>query len=779
MKKVIILLVFIQSIGFAQEIWRPLGYDDFDKASYGDATLAGRYPIVVKNDHVFLFKIELPYYQNTNHLFSVSKYSDGEWQHMDFPFLFPNIPTIDCSVDSNEIPYVLFNAIDGNNAPLVKKFENGNWTDVGSDISNVSSDFLNIKIGNDNLPQILYRDGNVIKLKKFDGSNWILLSETTEFIPYTSISLELDNNNVPYVVSNYQVGSTSNCFVKKFNGNAWEEVGITGFAPIGFSLVFDNFNVPHIFIGNIIKKFNGMAWENISSQLSEPNLQINGGINLFFNDSNELYASYSVSGYLLPPRNYVKKLVGTTWQSIVNNGFIYDKVYTVFGNDLYHVSFGTDYQPDIYKINNGTSTLLGMSPFLQARSRDYDFSICNGIPLIAYQSSNGKAQVAMLNNESWSNLGALNISENEIYTAKIKSGTDGNIYLAYNNKISYSTSDTKLSVKKLTSTGWELVGPVNFSLSAGVYFDFKMSHANEPYVLYMSGRVQKFDGSNWVFVGGSAFVGDTEARLALDSNDLPYIAYKDLSNGGRIAVKKLNGNVWEYVDQTSLAVYTGQSYNPRIVIDALNNIYLGFTDNTKKVHIKKLNNGVWESVGPDYFNNGITEQHEIAVDYNNVLYVIYNEFENNFRNQAKVKKFNGNNWEFVGESNFSASSIFHGKIDFWANNTPLASFSSRYGSFNGIFTKYFGEMNALGVNEQELITENPKWLLYPNPVNNTFSIVGNDSILLIEIFDMTGKKVKVENANFNNIDISSFRSGIYMVKVKSYNGASIVKLVKS
>jgi Secretion system C-terminal sorting domain len=779
MKKVVILLVFIQSIGFAQEIWRPLGNDDFNSASCGDVTLAGRNPIVVKNDHAFLFNIQTPEYQSTNYRFSASKYSEGQWQHLDFPFFFPSTPIIDCAVDSNEIPYVLFNAIAGNNAPVVKKFENGNWTDVGTDISTLSSSFLNIAIGSDNLPRILFREGNVIKLKKFDGSNWVLISETTEFIPYTSISLELDNNNIPYVVSNYQVGSTYNCFVKKFNGTAWEEVGITGFSERGFSLVFDNFNVPHMFLNNIIKRYNGLAWENIPTQLSEPYFGITGGINLFFNNSNELYASFAGAVYMSPVRIYVRKLVGTTWQSIVSDGFIYDKVYTVSGNNTYHVSFGTDYQPDVYKINNGVYTLLGPSPYLIARSGDYDFSICNGIPLIAYQGSNGKAQVGMLVNDNWSNLGALNISENEIYTAKIKSGTDGNIYLAYNNRISSTTSDTKLSVKKLTSTGWELVGPVNFSLSAGYYFDFKMSHTNEPYVLYMSGRVQKFDGSNWVFVGGSAYVGDTEARLVLDANDLPYIAFKDPSNGGRIAVKKLNGNVWEYVDQTSLAVYTGQSYNPRIVIDALNNIYLGFIDNTDKVHIKKLNNGSWESVGPDFFTTGKTRNHELSVDQNNVLYVLYNELENNFRSEAKVKKFNGSNWEFVGEPNFSATSITQGKIDFWANNTPIASFSSANGTYHYIYAKYFGEMNALGINEQELISENPKWLLYPNPVTNDFSIVGKDSILLIEIFDMTGKKVKVENSNFNNVDISSFRSGIYMVKVKSYSGSSIVKLVKN
>ncbi|TDP61103.1 T9SS type A sorting domain-containing protein [Flavobacterium dankookense] len=778
--KIIILFLLVQSICLGQETWRPLGDDDFNRATCGTATLVGRNPIIIKNDHVFLSNIESADYLSTNYRFSIGKFNGSQWEHLDFPFLFSSIPQIDVAVDNNEVPYVIFNNNITNNLPIVKKYENGNWIDVGLGIATVTSSFLNINIGTDNLPQILFQEGNTIKLKKFDGNNWNLISQTTEFIPYTSISLELDNNNVPYVLTNYQVGTTANCFVKKFNGSAWEEVGITGFSENGSSLVFDNLNSPHLIVGLSIKKFNQSTWENLTLPCLACGYPFSVGqlTKFYFNNSNILHVGY-IQNYFSNPTFYIAKLIDGAWQNVLSNSYQANRIFTVSGDSSYHVNSTHFLSPDVNKITDVQSTLLGGSSSISLSGNyAYDFSICNGIPLLAYKgfNTNGKATVKMFVNDNWTNIGALQISENEIQNVMVKSGTDGNIYIAYNNKLSSTESDTKLTVKKLTTAGWEAVGPVNFSLSAGAFFDFKLSNTNEPYVLYMSGRVQKFDGTNWVYVGGSAYTGDQPARLAIDTNNLPYIAYQDSSNNGSIAVKTINGNVWEYVDQENLTSYTA---NPRIVIDASNTIYLGYTDAALKVHIKKLNNGLWESVGPELFNNGKTDQFEMAVDHNNVLYVIYNELQNNFRREAKVKRFNGTDWEFVGEPNFSPASIFLGKIDFLENNTPIVSYSARENNSPFIYTKFFGETNALSVNDYPSFNEKTKWILSPNPAKNTFSIEGNDEIQSLEIYEITGKKLKTEQTNFKNIDILYLRPGIYIVKIKSNDMTKTIKLLKN
>lgn len=777
--KILLLFLLIQSASYTQETWRPIGDDDFNRASCGTVRLAGRNPIVIKNEHVFLFNMENPDYQSTNSHFSIGKYNGSQWEHIGLPFLFSNnTPTIDCAVDNNEIPYVLFNDIAGSNLPIVKKFESGSWVDVGTGISNSSSSFFNISMGSDNLPRILFREGNTIKLKEFDGSNWILLSETTEFIPYTSISLVLDNNNVPYVLTNYQVGTTYNCFVKKFNGTAWEEVGITGFAEQGKSLVFDNFNVPHMFVGTTIKKFNGSGWENFSTPLSGffP-VSVVAAENLFFDNSNDLYASFLGYYYMGTNSMYVKKLVSGTWQPIVSNGFASNKIYTVSGDSLYHVYFGPDIIPEIIKTTAGITTFLGGSSF---QGQSPNFSICNGIPMVAYLvGSYTKPAVRMYVDDSWTILGSPEISDNQVRKVVVKSGTDGKIYAAYNNVLSSTISDTKITVKQLTSAGWQPVGPENFSLSAGELFDFKLSHLNEPYVLYMSGRVQKFNGSNWVFIGGSAYTGDVESRLALDSNDVPYIAYKDWSNNGHIAVKRLNGSVWEYVDQAGLA-YAGQQYcwSPTIAFDSSNNLYMGFADYAHRIHIKKLNDGVWESIGNEFFTTGTTNQYEIAVDRNDVVYVVYNELEDNFRARAKVKRFNGTDWEFVGEGNFSANTIRQGTIDFSENNTPIVSYDAEDSNSVTIHTKYFGQENSLGINNPILQNQTDA-VVSPNPVKDVFSINSIETVNEIIIYNILGKKVfHQKGTSLQSINITSLSTGLYIVKVKTENGVSSLKIVK-
>lgn len=774
--KILYLFIFIESFCFAQTSWQPIGSDDFNTAACGDVNFVGRNPVVVKNDHVFFFNKQNPDYGNVNSRFSFSKFINNQWEHVELPFLFTSTPEIDCAVSNNEVPYVIYNDVTGNNAPKVIKYENNNWVDVGANIATTASSFLNICMGNDNLPQILYRDGAVIKLKKFDGNNWNLISETTEFIPYTFISLVLDNNDIPYVLTNYQVGSTYNCFVKKFNGTAWEEVGITGFSEPAISLVFDTTNIPHLCLGTGVKKFEGSVWTSVAMPSYGYPYSIVGNIKLFFNNSNVMYIGHSLTYFGSSVSFYIKRLVNGEWQSILSNGFMNDKVFTVSGDYVYHVSNFADLHPDIFKLSVGQSELLGSSPFIKGRG-SHDFSICNGLPIVAYKGNQYKADVAMFYNGSWNPLGGINISENEINKAMIKSGTDGIIYLSYNNKLSSNASDTKITVKKLTSSGWQLVGPVNFSLSAGAEFDFKLSQSNEPYVLYMSGRVQKYDGTNWVFVGGSAYTGDVESRLALNTNDVPYISFIDPSNSNNIAVKRWNGSVWEYIDQASLSSYTGINTRPRIIIDGNNAIYLGFTDNLQRVHVKKLNNGVWESVGSDLFTTAKTDNFELAIDHNNVLHVVYNETNENFRARAKVKRFNGLNWEFIGEPNFSSTTILSGKIDFDETNTPIVSYSSNINSFTSVYTKRFVD-SGLGIIEEES-KEISDWTLVPNPTFNSFIINHSDKIKSLEIYDLTGKKVLIENTNFTSVDVSNLSSGIYIVKIKSNNRTDTVKLVKN
>ncbi len=70
--------------------------------------------------------------------------------------------------------------------------------------------------------------------------------------------------------------------------------------------------------------------------------------------------------------------------------------------------------------------------------------------------------------------------------------------------------------------------------------------------------------------------------------------------------------------------------------------------------------------------------------------------------------------------------------------------------------------------------------IYPNPVNSTFKI--NKEVNMLDIYDLTGKRVKSFKGDFtqsDNFDISDLNQSIYLIKVENKNGQVLTsKLIK-
>lgn len=70
--------------------------------------------------------------------------------------------------------------------------------------------------------------------------------------------------------------------------------------------------------------------------------------------------------------------------------------------------------------------------------------------------------------------------------------------------------------------------------------------------------------------------------------------------------------------------------------------------------------------------------------------------------------------------------------------------------------------------------------MYPNPANGNFVNIDSNSDLVAEVYDLLGKKVKVQtiNANHKQLHISGLSKGVYLVKLTSENGSVTKKLIK-
>lgn len=84
----------------------------------------------------------------------------------------------------------------------------------------------------------------------------------------------------------------------------------------------------------------------------------------------------------------------------------------------------------------------------------------------------------------------------------------------------------------------------------------------------------------------------------------------------------------------------------------------------------------------------------------------------------------------------------------------------------------------------EVLGEN-KFVVYPNPAKDRITIESLSSVHTYSIFDLQGKQLSKEIFNHNqnsfiNIDISSFESGIYFIKISSDKQESaIFKIIKN
>ena len=65
--------------------------------------------------------------------------------------------------------------------------------------------------------------------------------------------------------------------------------------------------------------------------------------------------------------------------------------------------------------------------------------------------------------------------------------------------------------------------------------------------------------------------------------------------------------------------------------------------------------------------------------------------------------------------------------------------------------------------------------LYPNPVNNQFTINGPEAIVQVQVADLMGRTLIVDNQN--TIDTNKLNSGIYVVRIELANGAVATKKI--
>jgi len=88
--------------------------------------------------------------------------------------------------------------------------------------------------------------------------------------------------------------------------------------------------------------------------------------------------------------------------------------------------------------------------------------------------------------------------------------------------------------------------------------------------------------------------------------------------------------------------------------------------------------------------------------------------------------------------------------------------------------------STLGIDDFE---DNSNFTLYPNPTSSILSIEIQNIISngTLEIYDMLGKQIfnqTITSNNLSQIDVSSYNSGLYLIKISSENRTETKRFVK-
>ena len=152
---------------------------------------------------------------------------------------------------------------------------------------------------------------------------------------------------------------------------------------------------------------------------------------------------------------------------------------------------------------------------------------------------------------------------------------------------------------------------------------------------------------------------------------------------------------------------------------------------------------------------------------NNTVLTMYSLYNNNL---SSLNVANGNNTNFTYFSaNYNPNlTCIQVDDDVWSttNWTLVGAQTS--------FSKNCSDSSSVGIND--LAFENIS--VYPNPTNGIINLNVSEELSTIKIMDLTGKTIKVFNAEAKQLDISNFTAGIYFLEIANAERKSVVKIVK-
>jgi hypothetical protein len=375
------------------------------------------------------------------------------------------------------------------------------------------------------------------------------------------------------------------------SAQTWQPVGTAGFTPAGAgspSLAFNSNDEPYVAFKDgasaqkaTVMKFDGTNWVTVGTAGFSSHFATRPVIAI--NSSNEPYVAYRDDVNATNNKLTVKKFDGTDWVTVGTaefSGNVQTEAISLAFNssDEPYVAFtcldvinGGVNQATVMKFDGTNWVTVGAAGFSVARDISLAFN-SNNEPFVAFRGNSNKATVMKFDGTNWVAVGTAGFSVAGSEYTSLAFNSNDEPYVAYRD----AGNSDKVSVMKFDGTNWVTVGTAGFSAGVASYTSLAFNSSNEPYVAFrefVSGNilnqatVMKFDGTNWATVGTAGFSAGyaDQTRLAINSNDEPYVAFVDLTQlYGATVMKFADGTMGisnHSVLKNKIAVYPNPANN--------------------------------------------------------------------------------------------------------------------------------------------------------------------------------------------------------------------------
>ena len=133
--------------------------------------------------------------------------------------------------------------------------------------------------------------------------------------------------------------------------------------------------------------------------------------------------------------------------------------------------------------------------------------------------------------------------------------------------------------------------------------------------------------------------------------------------------------------------------------------------------------------------------------------------------------------DWVGGTVNSGDNPNNADSDYWSFGSSSSGVRALPEEWEGYILNHLGAPNADSVLSINTLENPNSFVLYPNPTDGIVHIKGKESVDAIRLFNISGQIIK-ELTNTSSLDISSQRSGLYMIEIQDKGKTSVSKLIK-